>query len=64
MHSGLWEISGEVISKEKNEFVFHYNKEVDTLIKELSMYKIEKLLISEQTLEDTFMNYYERKEDK
>ena len=58
------EISGEVISKEKNEFVFHYNKEVDTLIKELSMYKIEKLLISEQTLEDTFMNYYERKEDK
>ena len=58
------EINGQVISKEKNEFIFHYNNGVDSLIKELSKYKIEKLLISEQTLEDTFMNYYERKEDK
>ena len=58
------EINGQVISKEKDEFIFHYNNDVDTLIKELSKYKIEKLLISEQTLEDTFMNYYERKEDK
>ena len=58
------EINGQVISKEKDEFIFHYNNGVDTLIKELSKYKIEKLLISEQTLEDTFMNYYERKEDK
>ena len=58
------EINGQVISKEKDEFIFHYNNGVDTVIKELSKYKIEKLLISEQTLEDTFMNYYERKEDK
>ena len=58
------EINGQVISKEKNEFIFHYNNGVDALVKELSKYKIEKLLISEQTLEDTFMNYYERKEDK
>ena len=56
------EINGQVISKEKDEFIFHYNNGVDTLIKELSKYKIEKLLISEQTLEDTFMNYYEGKD--
>lgn len=58
------EINGQLISKEKDEFIFHYNNGVDTLIKELAKYKIEKLLINEQTLEDTFMNYYERKEDK
>lgn len=58
------EIKGQVISKEKNEFIFYYNNGIDTLIKKLSKYKIDKLLISEQTLEDTFMNYYERKEDK
>ena len=58
------EINGQVISKEKNEFIFHYNNGVDALVKELSKYKIEKLLISEHTLEDTFMNYYESKEGK
>lgn len=58
------EINGQVISKEKNEFIFHYNNGVDALVKELSKYKIEKLLISEQTLEDTFMNYYEGKDGK
>ncbi len=58
------EINGQLISKEKDEFIFHYNNGVDTLIKELAKYQIEKLLINEQTLEDTFMNYYERKEDK
>ena len=55
------EIGGQVISKEKNEFVFNYSNDVDSLIKKLSAYKISKLLISEQTLEDTFMNYYESK---
>ena len=58
------EINGQVISKEKDEFIFHYNNGVDALVKELSKYKIEKLLISEQTLEDTFMNYYEGKDGK
>lgn len=60
----LKEIGGQVISKENHEFIFHYNNGIDNLVKELSKYKIEKLLITEQTLEDTFMNYYERKEDK
>ena len=34
------------------------------IIKELSRYKIEKLLISEKTFEDMFMNYYEIKGEK
>ena len=55
------EIGGQVVSKENNEIIFHYNKDIDTLVKQLSKYKVEKLLISEQTLEDTFMNYYESK---
>lgn len=58
------EIGGQVISKEKHEFIFYYNNGIDDLVKKLSRYKIEKLLISEQTLEDTFMNYYEIKEEK
>ena len=58
------EIGGQVISKEKNEFVFNYSNDVDSLIKKLSAYKISKLLISEQTLEDTFMNYYERRGER
>ena len=58
------EIGGQVISQEEHEFVFYYNNGIDDLIKELSRYKIEKLLISEKTLEDTFMNYYQRSEEK
>ena len=60
----ITEIGGQVVSKEKQEFVFYYNNDIDNLVKELSKYKIEKLLISEKTLEDTFMNYYQRSEEK
>lgn len=55
------EMGGQVVTQENGEITFHYNNEIDVLIKELSKYKIEKLLISEQTLEDTFMNYYKNK---
>ena len=58
------EIEGQVVSKENNEIIFHYNKDIDTLVKQLSKYKVEKLLISEQTLEETFMNYYERRGER
>lgn len=58
------EFGGQFISKEKDEFVFHYRNDIDSLVKKLSVYKINKLLISEQTLEDTFMNYYESKGDR
>ena len=55
------EIGGQSIHRENDEIIFNYNKGIDSLIKEFSKYKINKLLISEQTLEDTFMNYYESK---
>ena len=58
------EIGGQSIHRENDEIIFNYNKGIDSLIKEFSKYKINKLLISEQTLEDTFMNYYESKEGK
>ncbi|WP_195987137.1 ABC transporter ATP-binding protein [Clostridium sp. D53t1_180928_C8] len=62
--NNIKEIGGKVISKENDEIIFHYNKEIDTLVKQISKYKVEKLLISEQTLEDTFMNYYERRGER
>lgn len=55
-------LGGKILSVEGNEITFDYGKAVDNLIKELSLYKIEKLLISEQTLEDAFMDYYKREE--
>lgn len=58
------EIGGQAIEKNCDEFVFYYNERVDKLIKLLSKYNLQKLLISEQTLEDKFMNYYESKEEK
>lgn len=55
-------IGGKILSLEGNEITFEYTKAVDNLIKELASYKVEKLLISEQTLEDAFMDYYKREE--
>lgn len=60
----LKEIGAEEIKKNNSEYIFYYNNKVDFLIKELSKYTIEKLLITEKTLEDTFMNYYEGKGEK
>ena len=50
---------GEVISANGREIIFNYSNGVDKLIKELSKFYIDKILIHEQSLEDTFMNYYE-----
>ncbi|MEN8078247.1 ABC transporter ATP-binding protein [Clostridioides difficile] len=60
----LKEVGAEEVKITNSEYSFYYNKKVDLLIKELSKYKIEKLLITEKTLEDTFMNYYENKGEK
>ena len=56
------EFGGQVLSAEGEEIIFNYSNKVNLLIKELSKYKIEKLLINEQTLEDTFMDYYKSEE--
>ncbi len=58
------EMGGDITFRDKDEFIFSYSNSIDSLIKELSRYKIEKLLISEKTFADMFMNYYEIKGEK
>lgn len=57
-------LGGEVVSIKDNEIIFNYSNGSDKLIKELSKFNINKILIHEQSLEDTFMNYYEREGEK
>lgn len=56
-------IGGKILnkSKENNSFIFLYYKDTNVLIKELSKYNVEELLIEKENLEDTFLNYYEDK---
>ena len=51
------ELKLEVI-EENNKTKFINNIEINSLIKKLSKYKLDKLLIEEMTLEDLFVNYY------
>ena len=44
--------------KENNQIRFKNETEIDLLIKKLSKYQIDKLLIEEATLEDMFLHYY------
>ena len=53
-----------IIYVKDKEITFNYSNGADKLIKELSKYSINKILIHEQNLEDTFMNYYEREGGK
>ena len=48
----------EIISHEENTIRFKNTLNIDTLIKKISYYEIEKLLIEEATLEDLFLHYY------
>lgn len=57
-------LGGEVISLKCTEFIFNYSNGADDLIKALSKFYINKILIHEQSLEDTFMNYYENEGGK
>ncbi len=52
-------LGGEILTKEENSYTFVYSKDVDSLIKEISNYKIDELLIEKENLEDAFLNYYE-----
>lgn len=51
-------ISEEIIFEKDRDFKFVYKKDINNLIFELSKYNIEELEIREQTLEDTFIEYY------
>ena len=47
------------VNNSQGNISFMYYEDINKLIKELSNYKINKLLISEKTLEDKFMKYYQ-----
>ena len=60
------DLGGKILNEAKDEnknnsFVFLYYKDANSLVKELSKYTIEELLIEKENLEDTFLNYYENK---
>lgn len=59
----ITDLGGKIISSESKDIIFTFEGNVDKLIKSLAKFKLKKLLITEQNLEDKFMNYYE-KEDK
>ncbi len=52
------ELKLEIISEKDNEVRFLNDKDADTIIKILSKYQTDKLLIEEISLEDLFINYY------
>lgn len=52
-------LGGKILTKEENSYTFVYSKDIDSLIKEISNYKIDELLIEKENLEDAFLNYYE-----
>ena len=48
----------EIKNENENEIIFINNMDINVLIKKLSNYKIDKLLIENISLEDLFTNYY------
>ncbi|MPM24376.1 Vitamin B12 import ATP-binding protein BtuD [bioreactor metagenome] len=57
-------LGGKILNNSNNNlFIFLYYKDTNFLVKELSKYTIDELLIEKEDLEDTFLNYYENKEE-
>lgn len=54
----------KILSKNDNTYTFVYSKDINFLIKELSNYKVEELLIEKENLEDAFLNYYENNREE
>ena len=52
------ELDVKLVSKDRNTIKFSNQLSYNELIKKLSKYDIEKLLIEEATIEDMFLNYY------
>lgn len=57
-------IGDKILSKNDNTYTFVYSKDINFLIKELSNYKVEELLIEKENLEDAFLNYYEHNREE
>ena len=53
------ELNIDIISKDENTIQFGNSLSHDELIKKLSKYKIDRILIEEATLEDMFLHYYQ-----
>ena len=53
------DLKQNVISEKENTIKFGNSIPHDELIKKLSKYKIDRILIEEATLEDVFMHYYQ-----
>lgn len=53
------ELKKEIVYQDNNTIKFKNNLPPNTLIKELSCYKLEKLLIEEPTLEEILLHYYQ-----
>ena len=54
----IQELKIDVVKRENNIIQFKNILKADTLIKKLSKYKIDNILIEEATLEDIFLHYY------
>ncbi len=58
IHKIKKELKCKIISEKENEIVFLNNIDPNSLLKILSKYQLDKLIIQEISLEDLFMNYY------
>ena len=52
------DLKANMVSEDGNTIKFGNNLPHDELIKKLSKYKIDRILIEEATLEDMFLHYY------
>ena len=52
------DLNVNIISEDGNTIKFGNNLSHDELIKKISKYKIDRILIEEATIEDMFMHYY------
>ena len=52
-------IGGEIVESTEKSLVFNYNGDINTLLKLLSKYTVEDLIIEEKKLSEVFMSYYE-----
>lgn len=54
----MLEITSEILYQENNIIKLKYEENINSLIKKLTKYKIDKLLIEEPSIEDLFLHYY------
>ena len=58
------DLGGTNIVRLDNKLTFLYDKNINDLISEVSKFNIKQILISEQSLEEIFMNYYKEEVEK